>query len=310
MIVITDDIRFAEQLLGNDLHWKDQPDTSIPFVVKTLCEQVYAGDALFYTKTLPDIPFEYLLLQARAPDSQFELIKSFIRQHPQLRDRLLLAADSGSNFRGFKNRTWAAEAGNIHLTVFFNPQKNIEYFHAGFLILAAISSLQAIDQIPGLEHQGDIRWVNDIMMNDSKVGGVLTFTQSQGNKVTAALLGIGMNVETRPLVKPDRFVKRVACLQEFSEKQGVCTRDVVFRALLRQLALNYEKLLSGAYEELYNFYVQRSQVLERPVEIYSDPSQGDHQKLIEGKVRAIGKNLELYLDGESEPVWKGRLILK
>ena len=309
MIVITDDIRFAEQLLGNDLHWKDRPDPSIPTGVKKLCDQVYEGDALFYARTLPELPFEYLLLQARAPDSQFELIKSFIRQHPQLPDRLLLAADSGSNFRGFRNRTWAAEAGNIHLTVFLNPQKSIEYFHAGFLILAAISSLQAIDQIPGVKHQADIRWVNDIMMNDRKVGGVLTYTQSQGNKVTAALLGIGMNVETRPVVKPDRFIKRVACLQDFSEKRA-CTRDDIFKALLRQLAFNYEKLLSGAYEELYNFYMLRSLVIDRQVEIYSDPLQGDHQKITEGTVRAIGKNLELYLDGVAEPIWKGRLILK
>lgn len=174
MIVISDDIRFAEQLLGNDLHWKDQPDPFIPSMVKSVCDQVYEGDTLFYAKSLPEYPFKYLLLQGHAPDSQFELIKSLIRQHPQLPDRLLLAANSGNNFRGFRNRTWAAEAGNIHLTVFFNPQKRIDDFHAGFLMLAAISSLQAIDQIPGLEQQANIRWLNDIMINDGKVGGVLT----------------------------------------------------------------------------------------------------------------------------------------
>ena len=111
------------------------------------------------------------------------------------------------------------------------------------------------------------------------------------------------------MVKPDRFVNRVACLQQFIGKKD-CTRDVIFKALLRQLALNYEKLLSGAYQDLYNFYIQRSLIIGRQVEIYSDPLQGEHQKITEGKVKTIGKNLELYLNGFTEPIWKGRLILK
>ena len=68
-------------------------------------------------------------------------------------------------------------------------------------------------------------------------------------------------------------------------------------------------LLRGDYEELLEYYIKRSCILGLEVDIYSDPEQGDPELMLQGKVKRIGKNLELYIEGIRNPVSTGRLAL-
>lgn len=310
MIVVTDETNFAEKILGSAQPWAKGYPSLVQPEMNFLASQLFKTEKIF--STIPPIKnnFHCLFVKSYAPDSQFDIIINFLKKYTTLPDRLLLIAGSGSNFHGFKKRAWLAIDGNLHLTVFLKPDQEIEYFQAGFMILAAVSAAQAIDSLKVLKRKAKLRWVNDIMIDEAKVGGVLTYTQSQGSKVTAAVLGIGINVENRPSIISDEFVSRVACLRDFCKFNDEFLIEDIFREVICGLESNYSKLLQGAYEKILDEYLKRSIIIGKEIEIYSDPDQGVPQKISAGRVKAIGKNLELYLEAQSNPVWKGRIIIK
>jgi biotin-(acetyl-CoA carboxylase) ligase len=200
--------------------------------------------------------------------------------------------------------------GNIHLSAFLAPGQKVDHFGVGFTILSAVSVVETIDFMEGLEKKASIKWVNDILIANAKVSGVLAHTQSQGEIVTSAVLGIGINVESTPHVERDPFVPGVASLRDFVPSSNKCNQRLVFNKLAPCLDRNYRLLLSGEYLRLLDFYRQRSQVIGREVSVYPDLGGVTSEELVSGRVISIGENLELYLEGVKTPVSKGRLVLK
>jgi BirA family biotin operon repressor/biotin-[acetyl-CoA-carboxylase] ligase len=179
-----------------------------------------------------------------------------------------------------------------------------------FMVLAAISAVEAIDTMPGLDHAAGIKWVNDILIEGAKVAGVLAYSEGSGKSVDAAVLGIGLNAETTPTVEGTPFVPSVSSLGDHADDPGSCKQSDVFQALLESLDRNYQLLLDGQERDLIERYRQRSVIIGRDVEVCSDDASSPPSVLARGRVRAIGDNLELHLDGHGEPVTRGRLILK
>jgi biotin-(acetyl-CoA carboxylase) ligase len=147
-------------------------------------------------------------------------------------------------------------------------------------------------------------------LTPSQVCGVVAYTQTLNAVVTSAIIGIGLNVETRPLVEPTPFVPRVAALRDFVPGPSGGTQAVMFDKLIRALDKNYRSLLDGKYHALLHRYCERSLVLGRKVTICSDESGSESEVIATGRVRALGENLEIFLEGASKPVWRGRLILE
>lgn len=177
------------------------------------------------------------------------------------------------------------------------------------MVLAAVSVVDAIDSVSNLTAPAAIKWVNDILLDTAKVSGVLAYTQGAGKSVDAALLGIGLNVETTPTVEATAFVPRVGSLCDFSSGGVALSQGLVFEALLVALDRNYQLLLDGRGSELVDRYRERSIVVGREVTVYSDDAISSPQVIARGTVESIGENLELIIAGRDKPVSRGRLVL-
>jgi BirA family biotin operon repressor/biotin-[acetyl-CoA-carboxylase] ligase len=176
-------------------------------------------------------------------------------------------------------------------------------------MLAAVSVVECLDALPGLSVRPGIKWVNDILLGSAKVAGFVTHIQSQEDLVRAAVLGIGLNVETLPRVEPDPFAPEVTSLAANSSDPASCSQEKVLSRLLSRLEANYQKLCGGQARELLGLYRERSIISGRRVRILSDPLSGAPQELASGRVTGIGSGLELYLEGRDAPVIRGRLAL-
>jgi BirA family biotin operon repressor/biotin-[acetyl-CoA-carboxylase] ligase len=175
-------------------------------------------------------------------------------------------------------------------------------------VLGVVTVLQVLDSL-GIT-RAQVKWVNDILIEKAKVGGVLVHIKTQGENVTSALVGIGLNVENTPRVEPTPFVPEVAALKSFVKDPLLCTHGQVFRKLAANLANNYDRFIKGKFSELLAIYRQRSIVLGRTVTVYEDTDADVLRKIAKGKVTAIGDNLELRLEGVRTSVWRGRLVLE
>jgi BirA family biotin operon repressor/biotin-[acetyl-CoA-carboxylase] ligase len=185
----------------------------------------------------------------------------------------------------------------------------MEHFGVGFTILAAVSVVDAIDGLPGLERRAGIKWVNDILIEGAKVSGVLAYTQTMKDVVSSAVLGIGLNVETTPSVDPTPYVPRVAALRDFAPDKSTCTQGAVLEKLVHALDRNYRSYLDGGYKALIDRYRERSLVTGREVTVRSDDPSTEPEVIAAGRVSGLGENLELLIEGIEEPVSRGRLIL-
>jgi biotin-(acetyl-CoA carboxylase) ligase len=309
MITFSDSIEFAAQILPVEFaaHRAFSPecDEDLAPAVSALL-----GDpASVHVGTAAVPAWTHLFLASHAARSQCDQLIELSRTGRHLPDHTACLAQTGSCFHGFKGRPWSAAPGNIHLAVHFSPGRVVERFEVAFTILAALSVAEAIDGLPGLTRKPGIRWVNDIVMGEAKIGGVLAYTQTQGQTVTSAVLGIGLNVDVTPRVEPTPFVPSVACLREFFLGGTGSSLRVLVGRLLAALTRNYHQLLQGGYQPLLERYRQRSTVTGKLCTVCTEESDHEPSVIAVGRLAAIGDGLELYIDGCRRPITQGRLLV-
>ena len=309
MIVYADTIGFADEVIRDASKLWSSPASPRP-EIRRLCGSLYQGNAFHQSSLESDLLWKYLFLVEHAPRSHYDLLIELARGGSGLPDGVLCLAGSGDRFHGFKDRPWSACPGNVHLSAYLAPARPIAQYGVGFTILAAVSVVDAIDSIPGFNARAGIKWVNDILIEGSKVCGVVAYTQTANGTVSAAIIGMGLNVETTPSVEPTLFVPRVAALRDFASDPSAITQALAFDKLIRALDSNYRLLLEGRNRVLLDRYRERSLILGRKVSIRLDEAGFESETFAAGRVRDIGENLELILEGVSQPVWKGRLILE
>ncbi|MEK6756059.1 MAG: biotin--[acetyl-CoA-carboxylase] ligase [Bacteroidota bacterium] len=241
--------------------------------------------------------------------SQFDILLELSRASVPPPSGVVCVAGAGNSFHGFKDRPWVTMRGNLHMSVFLSPKIPIPRFDVGFMILATVSVIQTLDSFNGLRRRAMIRWVNDIVFDDAKVGGVLVATHSSGDIVTGAILGIGLNVETTPRVEPTPFVPQVSSLRDLVPPGGAPSRSEVLSRLLHLLDQNYHLLISGGHERLLDFYRTRSLVIGKEVHVFANTTDGKGMEMVRGRVKSIGDNLELIIDCVDTPIRKGRIVL-
>jgi BirA family biotin operon repressor/biotin-[acetyl-CoA-carboxylase] ligase len=309
MVSFTDSIGFAERVTGVAASRWSAPSPTLVSEVLRLSESIYGG-AAFHESTFEIGPlWNYLFLVEAASHSHFDRLVELGRRGSVLPSGILCLAGSGKQFHGFNGRPWSAPPGNIYLAVYLAPHQPIDHAGTAFTVLAAVSVLDAIDDVPALHGRAGIKWVNDVLIDNAKVAGVLAYTQSEGDAITGVVLGIGLNVETTPLVESTPFVPRVGSLREFVPEAERCDQHMVFQRLIIALESNYSTLVGGDYAVLLDRYRQRSVAVDRHVTLCSEASAGDEGVVARGRVIGLSDDLALEIEGHDKPFSKGRLIL-
>ncbi len=316
MKVYTDSPSFAAAILSRDVAGRLAPLDAPHADAVALIEALFAEGGTIWHVAAGGGPWRQLFLSEFSTGSQYDELIGLARARHTLPDHVAAVAGSGLAFHGFKGRSWAAIPGNVHLSVHLAPERVIERFEVAFTVLAALSVVDAVDTVPGLQGRAGIKWVNDILVDGAKVAGILAYTQARDTTVASVVLGIGVNVEATPVVDRNPFAPAVACLRESTlvpgahERVGHAVRQgPLLEALLESLERNYRLLLAEGFRPLLDRYRERSLVVGREVTVCPEEPEWDPTVLAEGRVVRLGDRLELYLEGRQEPVQRGRIVL-
>ena len=263
---------------------------------------------------LPDDPrwgsWSTLLVADEAPFSQYDGLIDHLRKGLRLPDRSACIALTGRDFHGQRNRPWAARQGNLHLVVHFTPHRPAAEIGHGFTLLPAVACIRAIRSLSGGAVPAEIKWVNDIVVGNRKVGGFLAFTQTENGIFQDVVLGVGINIESAPDVEPTPFVPAVGCLGDL---HPAFTLSAMLPALLKELHDLYGTLLADGFMPLMDAYREYAAVVGRRVRIWRETtdSSADHLRgippLARGVVKGIADDLSLILEDHPEPITRGRL---
>lgn len=263
---------------------------------------------------IPDDPrlgsWSTMLIVDEAPFSQYDGLIGHLRSGLPLPDRMACIALTGREFHGQRNRPWSARRGNLHLVVHFAPRRPVAMIGHGFTLLPAVACIRAIRNLSGGAIPAGIKWVNDIMVGNRKVGGFLAFTQIQAGIVEDVVLGMGLNIGSAPEVEPTPFVPAVGCLGEL---HATFTLHALLPALLKELHELYGVLLADGFLPLMQAYREYAAIVGRRVRIWPETEESSADRLrgvpplARGVVTGIADDLSLLVEGHAEPISRGRL---
>lgn len=109
----------------------------------------------------------------------------------RLENGIIVSADIQTDGIGTHGRKWyTSQKGNIAFSIGFAPNVSINQLENLTIEIAEII-LEVFDTLYQIKLQ--IKHPNDIMINNQKVGGILTETKLQGENVKYLVIGIGIN---------------------------------------------------------------------------------------------------------------------
>ena len=142
----------------------------------------------------------------------------------------VIIADEQTAGRGRIKRVWLSPKGSIALSIILYPSVvNLP----SLIMLASLAVVHSIETVTGLRSQ--VKWPNDVLVNDRKVCGILIESSVRGSTVDYAIIGIGINVNFRL----SDFPEIPATATSLSAELG---REVSHLRIIRQLLVEMEGL--------------------------------------------------------------------
>ena len=153
-----------------------------------------------------------------------------------------VTAEAQTAGRGRRDRVWHSAPGEgLYLSVLLRPE--IEANKIPLLsLLAAVAVAEALQQmVPGARVSDlslDIKWPNDVLLNERKISGILIESTSVTGEVPRFIVGIGVNLNHQSF--PPELSEIATSLQI---ENGAPVDVIHFRnCLLDRLAFWYEEL--------------------------------------------------------------------
>ena len=304
--IVTDDLPFAERLVGTekDFEWEPFRLPEKNQIFSQLFEKIFLGRPVFHVYLSAHGIWQELWLVKHSPKSQFDILVDAVRAGAVIPDFLLCVSGGGSLCRGFKGRNWNTAEGNLHLVAHSSLNENIAGFESGCMALPAVAVAETLESFEVLRNRIAIKWVNDILVDEAKISGVLAHTHAMGQRLNSLVLGLGVNILGTPDIIRDSFTPRAAALKDLAPSYGWSEKEILF-GILDRLSLWQNILKDHGSSSLIEAYIQKSAVIGRNVAVALDDCE---ENWIKGKVLGIGKNLELLLDSSSKPINRGRLL--
>lgn len=148
-------------------------------------------------------------------------------------------ADAQTNGRGRRGNVWNSDNnGNLYATyVCLVGYEKI----ANIAILSQCVAIKICDvMFQQLNINTNVKWPNDIFINNKKVGGILLETIIRDNKNIVCMIGVGMNICQSPHLQNARY--ETTCISEFSDASS--SLNDVNHIILQSIASGYDMFLN------------------------------------------------------------------
>ena len=147
----------------------------------------------------PNLPSAYHLISLDSVDStNAEARRRAAMGEEETPDGTLIWAKEQSEGRGRRGRTWVSPPGNLYCSLVLRPDVALQRA-AEFSFIGALAMFDTLGTIGEAGHQVQLKWPNDILLNEHKVAGLLLETESTGSGVADwIILGLGLNVAVFP----------------------------------------------------------------------------------------------------------------
>ncbi len=170
---------------------------------------------------------------------------------------LLIVADEQTAGRGRQGKTFYSPAGTgIYMTVVVPSSRQLQDA-VSVTTAAGVAVCQAIEELTDKHPQ--IKWVNDVYIDDRKICGILTeaVVGMESGVAESMIIGIGMNVHT--IQFPNNIENAASLDAEISRAD-----------LIAAIAEHLWALVDKGYDSFIDYYRSHSMLLGRPIHFIRD----------------------------------------
>ena len=196
--------------------------------------------------------------------------------------------------RGQRGRNWQSVEGNVHWSVVLRPQANWPRI-SDIVFVSALAVREAITNCIMLPNKPDLRlkWPNDILLNDRKLGGVLIEANGIGNDPARdwIVVGVGINVVSHPDGLDTLYPPTDLHHAGYDE----CHRDNLIRALQQAFDRQINLWLSHGFDDLRDRYLDHAHNLKQTIRVGTTRDKSDYKQ---GRYEGIDDNGHLILTDE------------
>ncbi len=124
---------------------------------------------------------------------------------------VVILAEAQEKGKGRLGRAWFSPRGvNLYFSLLLRPYQPVRDFPL-FSLATSVALIEAIHRVTGLAVQ--IKWPNDIVLNDRKLAGILLESEVRGEQTPPLVVGVGVNVNIDLAGFPPELQKIATSLQ-------------------------------------------------------------------------------------------------
>lgn len=215
----------------------------------------------------------------------------------------VIISEKQTKAKGRSGKSWESPLGGVWLSIILNP--NVDYTKLPMITLATgVAVAKTLEKV-GVENP-EIKWPNDIIINDKKVCGILTEAVSKFNTIENVIVGVGIDANLNVDDFPEDLQDGTTTLKEELGREG--NENFLIRLFLEEFEKITELFNHEGYEDILKEWRKRSYTIGKIVEV-REPFNTYYDAYVLG----IGKEGALVvekIDGSLEKVISGECIIK
>ena len=211
-------------------------------------------------------------------------------------DGTLILTDNQTNGKGRRQNKWVSTPEKS-LTFSFILHSELELEKMGLLpLLTGISIVKGITAATAI--QTGLKWPNDIMLNEKKMGGIL-IESKQTEHGLGVVVGVGLNINENAQDIPHTLRNNAISLTMFSRQTH--SREQILSAILNE----FETLYNNQMDSIIPLWTDHCIHQDREVSFHSE--KGKQQGIFQG-ISSLG-HAEIQINGKTQTFPSGMIIL-
>ena len=208
----------------------------------------------------------------------------------------LFLTDTQIDGKGRRDNKWFSTPEKS-LTFSFILHSKLELEKMGLLpLLTGISIVRGIESATAI--QTGLKWPNDIMLNEKKMGGILIESKQIRNGL-GVVVGVGLNINENAQDIPHTLRNNAISLAMFSKQTH--SREQILPAILNE----FETLFNNQMDSIIPLWTDHCIHQDREVSFHSE--KGKQQGIFQG-ISSLG-HAEIQINGKTQTFPSGVIIL-
>ena len=237
-----------------------------------------------YTGPTPRLPAVYKLVAFESVGSTMAEARALAEQGEEAApDGTLVWAREQTDGKGRRGNRWESPKGGFYSSLIVRPDVTpMRAAELGFVTGCAV--FDTIGEVcePGFECR--LKWPNDILVNDGKIGGLLLETKGEAGKpVDWVIIGLGVNLRQHP-------ADTAYPATDFVNEQQTIPDTVFLEAYARHFMEWAERWVTDGFEAIRGHWRWRAKGIGKPITVRLGT------ETLEGVFEDIGDDGSLILD--------------